>query len=417
MLYKSVISLVLATSSLVWADNDTKTKTAKLKDTTTSINPCSQRTTLREATAIQQLIACETLAGEIIITGNEVVALDLSQVEEITGDVSIRNSPSIISLNLNRLETISGSLVLNNNTQLTSIDLTSLTDADNLQFISLPAFSTLNLNQGVRTAGRVVLSDTALENLNGLAAFDTIDYMNINNNKNMINVAFSNLETVKDSLIISFNNDDAIVNLDSLKWASNLTVQDVAELSAQNLTAVNGSLQISYNGFESVNLTKLTNVGSSLQIFANDALISLDLHRLEEIGGELSMFNNTELEDAQDSFESLERVRGAVSISGNLVNFSMPSLNRVNGDFELRSTSEDLDCSEFDELHDEGNIEGHNYVCSHAEQLETSTAQATSDATTGSSDTSPDKESAGERLFVPTIFAAGIVAGFFFAIM
>ncbi|CAK9441450.1 uncharacterized protein LODBEIA_P53180 [Lodderomyces beijingensis] len=423
------ISFILAlavTAKLAFADDDTTTSSTTSRATTTSAsattsgslrttstNPCSfSRTTMSAATAVGQLNACSTLDGDITITGNEIGVLDLSGVEEIKGDLTIFNAPSLVSLNFNRLETISGSLVLNNNTHLQAIDMTSLTVADDLQFISLPGFATLNLNQGVSRAGRVVLSDTALENLNGLAHFDTIDYMNINNNKNIVEINFEDLETVTDALILSFNHDDAVVSLNSLRWAGNLTVQDVAEFSARNLTAVNGSLSISYNSFESLNISSLTTVGSSLQVFANDEITDLSFGSLREIGGELRLFNNTLLEDLNDSFSALQRVRGAVSITGPIANFSVASLERVDGDFELTSTSEDFDCSRLDELHDDGDIQGHNYVCTHAEveaSLTESTSTGASTTTAGGSTTT--RESNADKPYTPAGMLACFLAG------
>ncbi|KAI3405196.2 ECM331 [Candida oxycetoniae] len=405
MHFKSLIALIVSTTTVLVqaADNDT--------------DSCSfSKTSIIDPTGIQSLNACPTLDGDITITGNSLNSIDLSGVTVIKGKVLITNSGSIISLNLNQLQNITGSLVLNNVTQLNSIDLNSLSIADDLELISLPSFAILNLNQDVSKAGKVVLSDTALSNLNGLAAFDTIDHMNINNNKNITHIEFVNLQTVTDSLVLSFNNDNAIVYLNALKWASNLTIQDVGEFYASNLTAVNGSLSFSYNTFDKLNVSKLETVGSSLQIFANDDLTDLSLNSLREISGELRMFNNTQLENLDDSFNSLQRIRGAVSIAGPITNFTVSSLQRVNGDFELNSSSEDFDCSEFNALHDAGDIEGHNYICAAGVEesmlSSQSTSTSSSDSTDGSGSTTTstgNRENGVNKLIVPGSFLTGLV--------
>ncbi|RCK64833.1 Cell surface GPI-anchored protein ECM33 [Candida viswanathii] len=355
-----------------------------------SADKCSfSKTSITEATAIEQLNACETLDGTITVTGNSIGAINLSSVKQLKGNFSIINTPSVISLNLNQLQNITGALVVNNATQLNSVDLTSLSDANEIQLVSLPSFAILNLNTGVDSAGTIVLSDTALTNLNGLSLFKTISTININNNKNITEINFENLETVTDSMILSFNHDDASVNLDTLLWAANLTIQDVEDFSAANLTSVNGSFGFSYNTFDKLELPQLTEVGSSIQVFGHDSLQQLSLPKLTTIGGEIRLFNNTELEDIE--FKNLTTVRGALSITGGYSNLTMPKLNLVAGDFTANSTSEDFDCSEFDELHDDDKIKGHNYECAHPTKKEASesgskTATSGGSKSTGKSD-------------------------------
>ena len=176
------------------------------------------------------------------------------------------------------------------------------------------------------------MSDTALTNLNGLASFNTIDSININNNKNISKIEFSDLQTVTDSLILSFNNDDAEVKLDSLKWAGNLTIQDVSSIQASNLTSVNGSLLISYNTFDELEFPNLKSVGNSMQIFAHDELTKISFPKLSELDGELEMFNNTQLEEID--FGNLTTIKGAVTISGPFDNLTMENLKLVSGDFK-----------------------------------------------------------------------------------
>ncbi|MCP8717145.1 MAG: hypothetical protein M5E90_06975 [Asgard group archaeon] len=364
---------------------------ALLAEAASSSDKCSfSKTSITEATGIQELNACETLDGTITVSGSAIGAIDLSSVKQLKGNFSILNTPSVISLNFNQLQNITGALVINNATQLNSIDLTSLSDANEIQLVSLPSFAILNLNTGVDSAGTIVLSDTALTNLNGLSLFKTISTININNNKNITKINFENLETVTDSMILSFNNDEASVNLDSLLWAANLTIQDVEDFSAANLTSVNGSLGFSYNTFEKLELPELTNVGSSIQVFAHEALEELSIPKLTTIGGEIRMFNNTELEDIE--FKNLTTVKGALSITGSYSNLTMPKLNLVAGDFTANSTSEDFDCKEYDDLHDDDKIKGHNYECSHPTKVKDS--ESSSKTSTGSSK-STGKSSSG----------------------
>lgn len=376
-----------------------------------SSNKCSfSKTSITEATGISQLNACSTLDGEITVSGSGIGSIDLSSVKVLKAKLSILNSPSIVSLNFNQLQNITGALVINNATQLNSIDLTQLTNVETLQLVSLPSFAILNLNQGVQKAGTIVLSDTALTNLNGLASFNTIDSININNNKNISKIEFNDLQTVTDSLILSFNNDDAEVKLDSLKWAGNLTIQDVSSIQASNLTSVNGSLLISYNTFDELEFPNLKSVGNSMQIFAHDELTKISFPQLAELDGELEMFNNTQLEEID--FGNLTTIKGAVTISGPFDNLTMENLKLVSGDFQVNSTSDKFDCSAFDKLHEKGKIEGHNYVCTHPANPSSSSKSGSStqtgksdskssDGSSSSNSSSSSKKGAGNVLVVP----------------
>lgn len=425
MKFNFVTLLAILASGVFAADETNTTTTARSTTTTTGSNSkststsstdtCSfSRTTITNATALQQLTSCETLDGEITISGNEFASIDLPQLREIAGDVTVINSKSIVAINLNQLRSIDGKLTVTNMTQLNTIDLSSLRNSQDLELVSLPSFANLVLNRELERAGKVILSDTALTNLNGLTSFNNIQYMNINNNKNITQIQFPNLRSITDALILSFNNDDAVVELNDLEWAANLTVQSVGQLSASELRAVNGTLQVSYNLFESLNLSTLTYVGSSLQVFAHDELTSIDFKSLREIGGELSLFNNSELHDLQNAFPSLEVVEGAVAISGDIANLSMNSLEKVKGDFQLNSTSEDFDCSDFDQLHDDGDIEGNNYICSTAvaeSELQsaatgTTTRSGSTSTNTGSSSEetgSPNKSNGANKLFISSL--------------
>jgi len=61
------------------------------------------------------------LDGEITISGNEFASIDLPQLREIAGDVTVINSKSIVAINLNQLRSIDGKLTVTNMTQLTRL--------------------------------------------------------------------------------------------------------------------------------------------------------------------------------------------------------------------------------------------------------------------------------------------------------
>lgn len=352
-------------------------------------------TTVTASTALSLLASCPTLDGHVTVSGTQLGSVDLSSIKEIKGDLKVFNLSSITDISFNQLQTISGSLEIDACTQLHVIDLSLLTEAEQLSLISLPSLATINLNKGLSKAGSIEISDTALSSLQGLTNYNTVGTLNINNNKNISSVDLP-LQTVTDTLTLSFNADECEVKLDQLEWASNLTVQDVLDLSASNLTAVNGTFVLAYNRFDSAKLPELEKVGGSLQIFANDDLRELSIDKLTDVGGELRLFNNSQLEEL--SFEDLETIKGAVNIDGAFGNFTLPNLSEVDGDFSVVSTSENFSCSDFNKLHSKKKIEGHNFNCSAPSATQSLAGAKSSSDSKGSSsgsDSSSDSKSSG----------------------
>lgn len=336
------------------------------------------------------LNACPTLDGTIEINGDAFSAIDLSSVQSIKGDVTITNSSSATSLILTTLANITGSLEIVALTQLSNIDFTNLGSVNKLTLISLPSLATLNLNKGISKASHIEVSDTALSGFP--LGVTSIDYLDINNNKNITDIDLA-LQTVSDTLILSFNSDEAEVKLDQLQWASNMTIQDVSALSASNLTAVNGSLVIAYNLFKEFQLDSLETVGGSLRIINNEELESLSFEELSTIGGEFNMVNNSKLIDTEDAFNSITTIKGAVNIEGEFANFTMDDLKNVAGDFSFETTNSNFSCDDFDLLHDKNSIKGHNYLCSAPTQ--SSSATSGSSKSSGSSSASSGSSASG----------------------
>lgn len=384
-----------------------------------SSSKCSFSTTVTDASGVLSLNACPTLDGTIEISGDDISALDLSSVTDIKGDLDIFNSSSVVSISLANLVNITGSLLVEALTQLHNIDFSQLSLANELLFVSLPSLALLSLNSGLANVSSLTLSDTALSSIDSLIAFNEIDTLNVNNNKNISSIDLSDLKTVSDSLVLSFNSDNATVKLDNLKWAANLTIQDVAEISIASLEAVNGSFNLAYNEFDSAYFDSLTTVGATLQVFANDNLEALSFQNLTTINGAFRVYNNSLLEDIELS--ELTTVKGAVSMTGSFDNFTLPALKEVDGDFSISSTSDDFSCDAFDKLHKAGKIKGHNYNCTHptsslsssstsTKKGSSSTSTSTSSSTSSSSDSSSSSsKKSGASYITPGMLLSSVV--------
>lgn len=377
---------------------------------------CSFSTTISAASAVSNLNACPTLSGQITVTGDQLASLDLSQVKEIDADLLFFNSSSITDINLGGVANVTGSLGFSALTQLHNIQFSALTLAQQLLFVSLPSLAALNLGLGLANVLSLTLSDTALSSIDRLLKFSEIDVLNVNNNKNITSIDLSGLEAVTQGLTLSFNSDNATVRLDNLQWAANLTLQDIGDLDISSLRYVNGSFVVAYNSFDTVSFDSLSNVGASLQLFANDNLEYLNLGNLTEIDGEFHVFNNTELLDIE--LDSLKTVKGAVNMKGDFGNFTLPNLNEVDGDFNIQSTSSNFSCNAFNKLHNNNKIKGHNYNCSSPSttQVSLSTAKSgssskTSSATSTSSGSSSADKKSGATSVTPAMVIVCAFAG------
>lgn len=374
-----------------------------------SAKDCSFSTTIKAATGISELNACPTVEGTIKVTGDDLGAIDLSLVEKLEADLTFFNSSSATSINFNQLKTISGSLKVDALTQLHDIDFSSLSEAEKLSLISLPSLAVLNLNTGLSSAGEIHVSDTAISSLQGLTNFKSVKVLDINNNKNITLIDLANLQSASEGLTLSFNSDDTTLKLDNLQWSSNLTIEDVSDVSLGNLTTVNGSLVIAYNSFTSLDFPSLKEVGGAFQFFANEEVEDVAFDKLEEIGGEFRIYNNSQLVDL--SFENLETIKGAVNIKGDFDNFTLPALEQVDGDFLVVSLSEDFSCDDFDKLHKKKNIEGHNYTCSAPKKsLSKSSTKSLSSGLSSTSE-SDDSEESGSSSSTKDSAATHLVAG------
>lgn len=302
--------------------------------------------------------SCEALKGDLTITGDLGTA-SLDSVKVIYGSLLINNATSLSSFSAGSLTTVTDELSLTSLTILSTLSLPQLTTVGSVNFVTLPALSSISLNSGVTSINSLYISDTSLETLEG---FDvtSLDTFNVNNNKNLASID-SNLKNVKVALEVSYNSDDVEVAFDDLEWANNITFRSVSSVSLSKLSKVNASIGFINTTLSEIDCSELSEVGGSLTINANDDLEEVDFSNLTKIGGGFVVSNNSELEEIS-GFDSLQTVGGAIILYGNFSNASLPSLKKVSGGVDIESETE-LDCDSFDSLQKKGAIQGDSYEC------------------------------------------------------
>lgn len=369
-------------NSFIAGSSAAASATAASATTTYSVaSGCSFTSATATAQAdLDKYASCEALVGDLTIGGDSLSVAYLNNVKAIYGSLNIIGATQLTSFTANSLGSISGEFKLQGLTILSTLALPALSAVDSINFITLPALDSIQLNTGITSITSLYISDTSLETIDG---FDvtSLNTFNVNNNKNLATID-SNLEEVKVALEVSFNAKTVEVAFDQLKWANNITFRDVSSVSLSKLQAVNASLGFINTSLSQIDLSSLTTVGGSLAVVSNEDLEELELSNLTSIAGGFEIANNTKLSNI-DGFDSLETVGGAIIFMGAFNNASLPSLKRVSGGAHIESSG-DLDCSSFNKLDTKGAIQGDSYVCKGAS---TSTSIALASATKSASST------------------------------
>jgi len=172
-------------------------------------------------------------------------------------------------------------------------------------------------------------------------------------------------------------------------------------ISFDKLKHINGSLNIRNTTVDQITCDVLTTIDGTLAFIGNTKLSKLDFPELEEIGGGFKIHNNTDLTKI-NGFPKLKQVRGAIDFVGYFTNVTLPSLEDVQGGFNLQST-EELDCSEFDNDKSDGVIKGDSYTCK-AKEKNPTTVDGTpgADGGSGSGSGNGTKNAAG-HMTVPSL--------------
>lgn len=306
-------------------------------------------------------IPCTTLEKDLVVDSEVSGNLVIGGVARIRGSLIITNASAITQLSSPNLATIDKEFHLEALTQIRGIQMPSLTDIGSIRWIHLPELNSIQLGQsGVTSADEVEISDTALSSLSEFKV-SSVSVMKINNN-DRLQTYESALANVTTELTFANNGADLVVSLPDLIWANNLGFTDVAEVNLPALQYINDSIRFDDSSMTSFSAPNLTTVEKGdLAFVANLDITNLTFPLLTEIGGSLTLINNTKLE-VVDGFPALEETGGAIRLGGNFQNVSLPALKRAAGDFVLLSTEQiRSSCSVFDEM--EGNeIEG-KYAC------------------------------------------------------
>ncbi|KUI72888.1 Protein ecm33 [Cytospora mali] len=348
---------------------------------------CTSSTfTISSAAQATALAGCKSVSGSILIPSTSDNTLDLSGPTTIDGDLTVENNGAIITLQSSSLASLTGTFTLSNVTLLSTLSMPALTSVGSIKWQSLPALNSLSFTSSVSSAESVIISDTFLENLDGID-LESVGTMDINNNRRLTKFDTS-LKNLTSMLSMQANGASLSVSMPNLIWIANMTIANVTEFSTPSLEVVNGSARFDSNYFTSFSAPNMTSTTSGDISFINNAdLTNISFPALKSVGGGLTIVNNTALEEITD-FPHLANVGGAIKLGGNFSAVEFPVLEDVKGTFELSSTGDISDsCTTLKKdapgsQGGNGNIQG-KFTCT-SNNAEANTGSTKGDSSTGS---------------------------------
>jgi len=287
-----------------------------------------------------QISSCKGVENDVILATTAGSTIDLSgSLTEIGGSLVVKNNGLIQTLQSSSLRTIGNVFQLQNVTSLTSVIFPGLEEVGSINWVTLnklpePTFGT----PGITKAKSVMIQDTFIINLNGVNVQEVTDLKLANNRR--LSKFSSSIKTLSNVLEITANGLDLDVEMPNLEWIANMTIANVSSFSIPSLKVVNGSMRFDSNYFESFlapNLTQLQD--GDLSFVSNAKLTNISFPLLKNIGGGLTIANNTQL-DKIDGLNALEDVGGAIIMRGSFDSIDLPKLDNVVGTAQFVSTGD-----------------------------------------------------------------------------
>jgi hypothetical protein len=306
------------------------------------------------------------------------------------------------------LNTIGGTFSLTGLTIMSTLQFDSLIGVNIINWVGLPALQALNFAQGISRSNQVYISNTQLNNINGIE-LTAVSSMDINNNPYLTDVNVNDLTNVTTALAFSANGRDLEISFPNLQDAANLTFRNVSKVDMPSLANVAGSMGFYTDTFQSFSAPNLTQTGGTLAFVDSPDLTSLSFPALTQIGGGFLIANNTALKTIS-GFPKLKTIVGALDFAGTFGSVVLNSLTDVRGGSNVQTTSTNSSlCDEFNQAASAGVIKGVN-TCITGKAKPDTNPSSTSGGSSSPSSTSTSKN-AGVA-FNPSVGMTGLGALF-----
>ncbi|RDA93604.1 hypothetical protein CP533_6154, partial [Ophiocordyceps camponoti-saundersi (nom. inval.)] len=314
---------------------------------------CSEEIRISEPTPV---IPCDVVDANVIVDENVAGSLSIEGPKQLRKDFIVSNATKLISISSSSINAVGGSLRLEGLQLLSSCNLQALTSVVDMFLLNLPQLNGLTLGtEGVTKARRISIDDTFISDLTGLN-IATADVIEISNNPKLTTFD-SPLVNVTKSLKLTNNGNNMQVNMSSLQTCGEIQFRQVKSFDAPVLSHAES---IKFNDSPellSVSCSNLTEIAASLTLINNKKLNKLSFPLLKTIKGDMTIQNNTALEQV-DGFPKVESV-GNILLRGSFKNVTLDQLRDVKGSATATSTTDiSAFCDFFSNLKKQGNIRG-----------------------------------------------------------
>lgn len=352
---------------------------------------------------------CQKYNGDVIIDSSVSGTINLNGVSQIAGDLKCENAMSLNTINADQLGTIAGTFDLQNLTTLSTLSFSSLTRVNKINWIGLPALQALNFPQGIRESNNVYISNTELNDLNGIE-LTQVASMDVNNNPYLNTINVNGLTNITDALSFSANGMNLDVSFPNLQGAGNLTFRNVSSIDVPSLSEVGGAIGLYSDYFLNFSAPNLSTVGQSLAIIDCPQLNMISFPELTYIGGGFIIVNNTNLK-AIDNLPNLKTIAGAIDFVGTFDAVDINAVRDVRGGATVTTSSQNQTiCDLFNKAASRSVIKGSNKC-----QVNTATDQTNGSSTSsGSSSSSNAAVALGYDAAAPFTGLLGFIAWMLF---
>lgn len=325
---------------------------------------CSQNVfDVRSQRDLNQLIGCTILDGHLRIADYEDHEADLGQIQQIKGDLIVKNASELIKINGASLESITGDMHLAGLTSIQTITLPRLSRAGSIEWDVLPLLANVEVSDFVDGLNKLIVSDTSLTSFEGFGT-EELSVLKIHNNRYLEKVSLG-VKTVANELSIAGNSDEMDISLKNLSHAQDVTVRDVNSIELDSLQEIGSTAGFINNHFSSLKLPKLKSVGGTLSISENSKLTQIELKEVTEIDGGLVIVKNPRVTKV-DFLPKLMVVGGAVELVGQFDEASFSSLKLVKGSSIVNTKSNRFDCNKWTKSDARRVVRGGKIECSAA---------------------------------------------------
>ncbi|OLY80228.1 Protein ecm33 [Smittium mucronatum] len=292
---------------------------------------CNNGLNIKSQEDVDSVSDCTRILGDVLISDSALNEIELTNLEQIDGDVFIKENVYLTSLKLDGLSYISGNLFVQNNKALTEFSAKSLSTVKNFT-----ASSNLNLVELDLTSLSQVSNFKISSNL-----ISSLEIDNLVNSQNIAiefnplleHISFNKLAACVGTLYFHDNPSFPDVQLPNLSTViGNAFFGNVSKLTASKMINVGGQLNFYENSFQELSLESLNRLYYSLTFSQNGNLDSIFMPSLEIIGSTLILSNNDNILGIQnDAFPKLSTIDNIIIDGRNIEVLSLPGIKRIYG--------------------------------------------------------------------------------------